>query len=265
YREQLWNHTPITDFWRIGRGTAKRLSAWGIYTQGDLARASLQSEEYLYEQFGIDAEIMIDHAWGLEPCTMREIKAYKPSSHSISSGQVLMEPYDYDKAELIVKEMTDLLVLELVEKHLVCSSMSLEIGYDRENVDSGNFNGTVVIDHYGRSVPKSAHGTTKFDSPTSSTSIIMSHMVELYESITDPSLTVRRVTISANNTVDEANATMQLDFFTDYEALEKEKRLQKAMLAIKGKYGKNAILKGMNLMEGGTSIDRNNQIGGHKA
>ena len=265
FRELLWGHTPITDFWRMGKGTAKKLAKWGIYTMGDLARASLHSEEQLYEQFGVDAEIMIDHAWGYEPCTMDKIKSYKATSHSISSGQVLHEPYDYEKAKLIVKEMTDLLVLDLVSKNLACDSVTLNVGYDRENVDKGGYKGTTVIDYYGRSVPKAAHGTTRFDQATSSTSTIMSGVVELYDRIVDPALTVRRITISANNVIDEANITGQLSFFTDYDALEKEKKLQKAMLSIKGKYGSNAILKGMNLMEGGTTIERNNQIGGHKA
>ncbi len=265
FRELLWGHTPITDFWRMGKGTAKKLAKWGIYTMGDLARASLHSEEQLYEQFGVDAEIMIDHAWGYEPCTMDKIKSYKATSHSISSGQVLHEPYDYEKAKLIVKEMTDLLVLDLVSKNLVCDSVTLNIGYDRENVDKGGFKGATVIDYYGRSVPKAAHGTTRFDQATSSTSTIMSGVVELYDRIVNHSLTVRRITISANNVVDEANVTGQLSFFTDYDALEKEKKLQKAMLSIKDKFGSNAILKGMNLMEGGTTIERNNQIGGHKA
>ena len=264
YRKLLWGHTPITDFWRMGKGTAKKLAKWGIYTMGDLARASLHSEEQLYEQFGIDAEILIDHAWGYEPCTMDMIKSYKTTARSISSGQVLSCPYDYEKAKLIVKEMTDLLVLDLVSKNLVCESVTLEVGYDRENVDKGGYKGTTVVDYYGRTIPKAAHGTTKFAQATSSTNTIMTKVVELYDRIVNPTLTVRRVTISANNVYDEADVTGQLSFFTDYDALEKEKKLQKAMLSIKGKYGSNAILKGMNLLEGGTARDRNNQIGGHK-
>lgn len=263
YRRLLWDHKPITDFWRIGSGIAKRLENSGIYTMGDIARTSVYNEDLLYHMFGIDAELLIDHAWGYEPCGMEEIKTYKPSTNSISSGQVLHSPYDFHKARIVVQEMTDLLVLELVDKGLVTDSLTLTIGYDRSNVDEGIYRGEVTYDRYGRGVPKSAHGTANLGTTTSSTKKIMTAVLELYDRIVSKELLVRRITLSANNLVEERYE--QYDLFTDPAELAKERKIQEAMLSIKKKFGKNAILKGMNLEEGATTIERNNQIGGHRA
>jgi DNA polymerase V len=291
YRKQLWEHRPLTDFWRVGRGYARKLEANGMYTMGDVARCSIgdendyYNEDLLYKLFGINAELLIDHAWGWEPCTIKEIKAYKPSENSISSGQVLQCPYDYDKARLVVREMTDLLVLDLVDKGLVTDQMVLTIGYDVENLTDPNrrklYKGGVTTDHYGRQIPKHAHGSINLEKQTSSTHLIMDAVTELFDRIVDKNLLVRRITVVANHVVDEKNVKkeekyVQLDLFTDYEAqrkqqlleeeaLEREKKIQQAMLSIKKKYGKNAILKGMNLEEGATAKSRNSQIGGHKA
>lgn len=263
YRRLLWDHKPITDFWRIGSGIAKRLENSGIYTMGDIARTSVYNEDLLYHMFGIDAELLIDHAWGYEPCGVEEIKTYKPSTNSISSGQVLHSPYDFHKARIVVQEMTDLLVLELVDKGLVTDSLTLTIGYDRSNVDEGIYRGEVTYDRYGRGVPKSAHGTANLGTTTSSTKKIMTAVLELYDRIISKELLVRRITLSANNLVEERYE--QYDLFTDPAELAKERKIQEAMLSIKKKFGKNAILKGMNLEEGATTIERNNQIGGHRA
>ena len=291
YRRILWNHRPLTDFWRVGRGYAKKLEEHGLYTMGDIARCSigkpneLHNEELLYKMFGINAELLIDHAWGYEPCTMEYIKAYKPETNSICSGQVLHCPYDFEKARLVVKEMTDLMVLDLVDKRLVTDQIVLTVGYDIENLtDSkqrGKYKGAVTVDRYGRKVPKHAHGTTNLKKQTSSTRLITEAVLELYDRIADKSLLIRRINITANKLVDESAVSKkeefeQLDLFTDYQArekeeakeeadLEREKRMQRAMLDIKKKFGKNAILKGMNLQEGATAKDRNEQIGGHKA
>ena len=291
YRKLLWNHTPLTDFWRVGRGYTRKLKEVGLYTMGDIARCSIgkpgeyYNEDLLYKLFGINAELLIDHAWGYEPCTIADIKAYKPESNSISSGQVLQCPYTWEKARLVVKEMTDLLVLDLVEKGLVTDQMVLTIGYDIENLSdparSRLYNGPVTTDHYGRQVPKHAHGTINLKRQTSSTQLIMQAVMELYDRIADRNLLIRRITLVANRVVFETSISKtdsfeQLDLFTDYEALrkkeaeeatnlEREKNMQKALLDIKKKYGKNAILKGMNLEEGATAKDRNAQIGGHKA
>ncbi len=263
YRKLLWDHKPITDFWRIGGGIAKRLESSGLYTMGDIARISLHHEDLLYRMLGIDAELLIDHAWGYEPCGMEEIKNYQPSTNSISSGQVLQYPYDFHKARIIVQEMTELLVLDLVEKGMVTDSLTLTIGYDRSNVDEGNYKDEITYDRYGRAVPKSAHGTANLGTTSSSTKKIMAAVMELYDRIVSKELMVRRVTISANNLVEERYE--QLDLFTDPAELLKERRMQQAMLSIKKKFGKNAILKGTDLEEGATTRDRNNQIGGHKA
>jgi DNA polymerase V len=263
YRRLLWDHKPITDFWRVGGGIAKRLESSGLYTMGDIARASLYNEDLLYRMLGIDAELLIDHAWGHEPCGMKEIKSYKPSTNSISSGQVLQHPYDSHKARIIVQEMTELLVLELVEKGLVTNSLTLSVGYDRGNVDEGQYMGEVTYDRYGRAIPKSAHGTANLGTTTSSTKKIMVSVMELYDRIVSKELMVRRVNLSANNLVEERYE--QLDLFTDPIEQAKERKMQEAMLHIKKKFGKNAILKGINLEEGATTRDRNNQIGGHKA
>lgn len=264
FRYLLWDHQPLTDFWQTGPGTVKRLARLGIHTMGELARASIYNEDMLFQEFGIDAEIMIDHAWGLEPCTMAEIKAYKPSTNSLSEGQVLSEPYDYEHARIIVAEMADSLVFQLTDKGLVTDGLTLDVGYDRENCDKGLYRGQVHIDHYGRSVPKGAHGSVKLDNPTSLGSVIITAVVELFDRIVNRSLTVRRITIAANRVVRD-EGVYQFDLFTDTEKQEKEKSLQKAMLGIKKKYGKNAVLKGTNYLEGATMRERNQQIGGHKA
>ena len=280
YRKLLWNHTPITDFWRVGKGYAKRLEKYGIYTMGDVARTSIKNEELLYKLFGVNAELLIDHSWGWECVTIESIKAYKPTSNSISSGQVLHCPYNYEKTKLIVKEMTELLTLDLVKKNLVTNQIVLTIGYDIDNLTvpsiSKFYNGEITIDRYGRKIPKHAHGTINLDHKTSSTKIIMEAAMNLYERIINDKLLVRRINITANNVINEADVKEeqnyeQIDLFVDYEEVNKkrekekaEKEIQKAMLNIKKKYGKNAILKGMNLQEGGTTIERNSQIGGHK-
>jgi len=291
YRRLLWNHRPLTDFWRVGHGYQKKLEVAGLFTMGDIARCSLggdneyHNEDLLYQMFGVNAELLIDHAWGWEPTTMDLIKSYKPETNSISSGQVLQCPYDAEKGKLIVREMTDLLVLDLVEKKLVTDQMVLTIGYDIDNLTDAkiksSYKGEVTTDHYGRKVPKHAHGTVNLKRQTSSTRIIMDAVMDLYDQIINPKLLIRRVTVVANHLVDESSIQEseqfeQLDLFTDYAALEKERkeeeerlskerRLQEAMLSVKKKYGKNAILKGMNLQEGATTIERNHQIGGHKA
>lgn len=290
YRKLLWNHRPLTDFWRVGRGYRKKLEAVGIYTMGDIARCSLggdrdyYNEELLYKMFGVNAELLIDHAWGWEPVTMDLIKAYKPESNSICSGQVLQYPYDFAKAKLIVQEMTDLLALDLVDKRLVTDQMVLTVGYDIDNLTDpkirNSYKGEVTVDRYGRKVPKHAHGTANLNRPTSSTQLILDAVLNLYERIVDPNLLVRRVTVTANHLVDESDSGQtekyeQMELFTDYaarekereeeeEKLAKERKMQEAMLTVKKKYGKNAMLKGMNLQEGATTIERNRQIGGHK-
>ena len=259
YRYLLWNHRPLTDFWMTGPGTVKRLEAHGIYTMGDLARFSIHGEDRLYEVFGVDAEILIDHAWGYEPCGMEQIKSYKPSTNSISEGQVLTCPYPNDKAKLIVREMAEILMFRLTEKKLVTESITLEIGYDRENVDKGGYRGLTQADRYGRIIPKAAHGTVRFDAPTNLGSTLINESAKLFERITDPALTVRRITLNANKvTPDEG--IYQVDFFTDTKKLEKEKKLQQAMLGIKNKYGKNAVLKASSYEEGATMRQRNAQI-----
>ena len=263
YREKLWSHKPITDFWRTGPGTAKRLEKYGIHTMGDIARMSLSDEDTLFKVFGIDAEILIDHAWGYEPCTLEDRKRYKPKTNSFSSGQVLQEPYSFDKARIVVREMTEELVLELVDKGLSSPSFTLEIGYDRINVDSGGFEGETKIDRYGRIVPKSAHGTANFGTYTSSSKKITDAVIRLFDEIVDKDLMVRRITIGANNVM--AESYEQFDIFTNSKDLEKEKKMQQAMISIKKRFGKNAILKGTNLEEGATMRDRHRQIGGHKA
>lgn len=291
YRRMFWTHRPLTDFWRVGKGYAKKLEANGLFTMGDVARCSIggsgeyYNEELLYKMFGINAELLIDHAWGWEPCTIADIKAYKPASSSVGSGQVLQCPYPFDKAKLIVREMTDLLVLDLVDKGLVTDQMVLTVGYDIENLTdpaiSRNYRGEVTIDAYGRRIPKHAHGSVNLGKLTSSTKRILEAVMDLYERIVDKNLLVRRVTVAANHVTEERAAIQsvtyeQLDLFTDYEAvlkqreeeekaLEREKRIQHALLDIKKKYGKNAVLKGMNLEEGAMTVERNKQIGGHKA
>ena len=279
YRKLLWNHRPITDFWRVGKGYANKLEKHHIYTMGDVARTSMYNEELLYKLFGINAELLIDHSWGWECVTIESIKAYKPTTNSICSGQVLHCPYNYENTRLIVKEMTELLSLDLVKKNLVTNQIVLEIGYDIDNLTDpeikGKYNGEVTTDRYGRNVPKHAHGTINIDHKTSSTKIIMEATVELYERIINKDLLVRRLNITANNVTNIADekekSYEQIDLFTNYEEINKnrkkeadELRIQKAMIDIKQKYGKNAIVKGMNLQKEGTTIERNGQVGGHR-
>lgn len=291
YRKLLWSHTPITDFWRVGRGYAKKLAAYGMYTMGDVARCSIgketdfYNEDFLYRLFGINAELLIDHAWGWEPVEMCDIKSYKPENNSICSGMVLQCAYDAGHARLVMREMADLMSLDLVEKGMVTDQIVLTVGYDIENLSRPEirkkYHGPVTKDHYGRTVPKHAHGTENLKVPTASSRMLMEAAERLYDRIVNPDLLVRRITITANHVIRETDKKdtqtfEQLDLFTDYRALEKqrkeeakelekEKKMQQAMLSIKKKFGKNAILKGMNLEEGAMARQRNEQIGGHKA
>ena len=261
YRRKYWTHKPLTDFWRIGRGLAARLEANGMHTLGDVARCSLVCEERLYKLFGVNAELLIDHAWGWEPCTIADIKSYKPDTNSLSCGQVLSEPYTFDKAKLVVREMTDQLVLDLVSKHLVTDQMQLGIGYDVSCCD-----GDMVRDFYGRDVPRPAHGSINLPRLTSSTQLVTDAVMTLFDRIVDRKLLIRRMYVVAGHTVDESgNTAVQLDLFGSAGDDEKERRRQEAIIAIKKKFGKNAILKGMNFEEGATAIQRNARIGGHKA
>ncbi|MBR6332476.1 MAG: hypothetical protein IKR78_05045 [Dehalococcoidales bacterium] len=291
YRRLLWDHKPITDFWRVGHGYAKRLASIGLETMGDIARCSVgrpdqfYNEDRLYKLFGINAELLIDHAWGWEPCTLEDIRSYRPENNSLSSGQVLKEPYPYDKARIIVSEMTDLLVLDMVDKGLVADQFVLTVVYDVENLrskTSSAYKGEVKADYYGRMVPKHAHGTANLGKYSSSTKLILGKILELFDSIVDRKLTIRRIYVVANHIMPERYLRIedagpkQLDLFTDFEEqkrqedhekeeMEKERRGQDALIKIRKKYGKNAILKGMNFEEGATTIERNNQIGGHRA
>ena len=291
YRRLLWTHRPLTDFWRVGRGYARKLEENGLFTMGDIARCSLGSasdyynEDLLYRLFGVNAELLIDHAWGYEPCTMADIKSYRPDTSSIVSGQVLQYPYTAEKARLVVREMADALALDLVEKGMVTGQLTMTVGYDIENLADPDtrrqYQGEVTVDRYGRRVPKHAHGTANLDRQTSSSLLITDAVAALYDRIINPRLLVRRISLSANrivpaSSVKEQEIYEQLDLFTDYAALrkeqeeekrilEREQKMQKAMLEIKKKYGKNAILKGISLEEGATARERNRQIGGHKA
>ena len=294
YRELLWTHEPLTDFWRVGPGYQKKLWQAGLRTMGDIARCSLgkpgefYSEELLYQMFGVNAELLIDHAWGYEPCTIAQIRAYKPQSSSLGCGQVLPCPYTAGKARIVVQEMIDGISLELVEKRLVTDQLVLTVGYDIENLTRPEirkvYKGPVTTDRYGRRVPKHAHGTWNLPRATSSSSELLEAMAALYDKIVNPALLIRRMSLSACHVVNEKMAKEreqketfeQLDLFTDYSvieqkqkkkaaAFEKERKKQEALLSIRKKFGKNAILKGMNLEEGATTRDRNNQIGGHKA
>ena len=259
YREKYWTHRPLTDFWRIGRGTEARLAKAGMYTLGDVARMSLRREDVLYKLFGVNAELLIDHAWGWEPCTMADIKSYRPATSSLSSGQVLKEPYPFEKARLIAREMTDLLSLELVERKLVTSQMVLHVGYE-----AGAGNGPMVKDWYGRLTPKPAHGSVNLPFPTSSTAIILRSMMELFDKIVDKTLPVRRLYVVASELMQEEKVEgRQLSLFEEPGDLERERRQQEVILEIRRKFGKNAILKGMNFEEGATTRERNQQIGGH--
>lgn len=283
YRKLLWNHKPLTSFWRVGKGIASKLEKNGLHTMGDIARCSLNNENLLYNLFGVNAELLIDHAWGWEPTTIEEVKSYKPERNSISSGQVLHSPYKYEKAKLIVREMIDLLSLDLTDKHLVTKQLVLDIGYDIENlinpVIRKLYNGEVTIDNYGREIPKHSHGTINLDYNTSSTKVLSKKCLELYDRIVNKNLLIRKINITACNVLDENKGKNevvyeQLNLFCsaddseqnieDKRSQEEDNKLQHVLLNIKNKYGKNSILKGMNLEEGGTTIDRNNQIGGHK-
>ena len=265
YRRKYWAHRPLTDFWRIGKGTVNRLAALGLYTLGDVARRSLTDEESLYKAFGVNAELLIDHAWGWEPCTMSQIKSYRPVTSSLSSGQVLTRPYSAQEAGLIVREMTDLLVLDLVEKKLVTDQIVLHIGY--ESGPAADYKGVVVTDWYGRPTPKPAHGSVNLPGATSSTTIILKAAMELFQRIIDPTLQVRRIYVVASHILPEEKADgLQLGLFDQAPVdLDKERRQQEAILEIRRRFGKNAILKGMNFEDAATTRERNSQIGGHKA
>ncbi|MCD7884066.1 MAG: DNA methylase [Lachnospiraceae bacterium] len=264
YRAKLWTHTPLTDFWQVGRATARKLEKHYLYTMGDVARESLSNPEWFYSTFGINAEILIDHAWGIEPVTMAHIKNYKADNHSLTEGQVLSEPYDFDKAKIIVREMADSLILQLTEKSLVTDLLTLDIAYDRENVDKGRVYSDVKSDHYGRLVPKPAHGSTRLNSPTNLGSIIIDAVSGIFESIAEPGLTIRKISISAGH-LSEDDGCYQMDLFTDTAKQERERKMQSAMASIKKRYGKNAVLKGTSYLEGATMRERNGQIGGHRS
>ncbi len=284
YKKELWNHKPLTDFWRVGKGYTKKLEEHGMYTMGDIARMSINNEDFLFKLFGVNAEFLIDHAWGYEPCTIKDAKNYKPLNSSINQGQVLHCPYNFGKAKLIVKEMIDNLVLELVDKHLKTDQIVLTIGYDIENLTNPSierrYKGEITIDAYGRKVPKHSHGTANIDHKTSSTKTITNEVMKLYDKIVNPILLVRRLNVTACNIVNEEYKEStpiieQIDLFTNYEEVSKqkekslkdeieEKKIQKALLNIKKKYGKNSILKAMNYEEGATAKDRNLEVGGHK-
>ena len=284
YKKELWSHQPLTDFWRVGRGYAKKLEANHIYTMGDIARTSLVNEDLLFKLFGVNAELLIDHAWGYEPCTISDAKNYKPLKNSISSGQVLHCAYDYNKAKLVVREMVDSLTLDLVDKHLISNQFVLTIGYDIENLldpkIASLYHGEITTDNYGRSIPKHAHGTVNIDHRTSSTSIITNEVMKLYDKIVNRHLLIKRITLTAcdivnENFQDNVVITKQLDLFSNANIVNKakelelyneveERKIQRTLLDIKNKYGKNSILKGMNLKEGSTQKDRNEQVGGHR-
>ncbi len=279
YRRLMWDHQPLTDFWRVGRGTARRLESLGIRTMGQIARCSVHSEEALYRLFGVNAELLIDHAWGWEPCTIEQIKAYRPDSRSLSSGQVLSSPYDFSRARVVVQEMADAMALELVDKRLVTDRITLTIGYDAQNGKNGGYHGKLTTDHYGRPVPKHGHGSSALERATSSRRLISKAVTSLFDRITDKSLLIRRMTLSCDNVTGETGMSAteeQGDLFADYDKIEaarkmeeaeldKERRMQQTLLSIKKKYGKNAILRGLDFEEGATTIMRNRQIGGHKA
>ncbi len=286
YRKLLWDHRPLTSFWRVGRGIAEKLAKYGIETMGDIARTSINNEALLYRLFGVNAELLIDHAWGWEPVGMEHIKAYKPETSSMSSGQVLQEPYTFEKARNVVMEMADAISLDLVEKRLVTNQLILTVGFDRESLErpevAARYQGNIVSDYYGRAVPKHAHGTANLNGHSSSSKEIIEAVISLYDKIVDHNLLIRRLNITTNNIICETEASnkpkgpVQLDLFTDYEELaveaekkhaerDKERKMQEALIAIKHRFGKNAILKGTSFSEGATARERNNQIGGHKA
>lgn len=275
YRKLLWSHVPLTDFWRVGKGYAAKLNEHNIYTMGDIALCSINNEDLLYDLFGVNAELLIDHAWGYEPCTMKDIKSYKPLNNSISSGQVLHCPYNYNDTKIIIKEMTDSLVLDLVKKNLVTDSVALILDYDINNKE---YNGTLTLDHYGRKVPKPSNGRINLEYKTSSQEIIIPKIIELYNKIVNKSLLIKRVTIVFNNLemaskISNKKIYKQINLFNinkvneinEISRLKEENKLNKTVIELKEKYGKNAVLKGINLLECSTMVERNNQIGGHKA
>ncbi len=286
YRRELWDYRPITKFWRVGHGIAQKLALYGIDTMGKLARMSEQNEELLYRLFGMNAELLIDHAWGWESCTMEAVKAYRPESNSFSSGQVLQEPYNFKKARVVIREMAEGMALDLVRKQMVTDQLVLTVGYDAENLTNpairAKYHGEITTNHYGKLVPKHAHGTFNFEKPTSSSRLIMEGTAELFDRCVNPDLLIRRMNLTTNHVVPESSVSekvkppQQLDLFTDYEALrrerqekqarlDKERRMQEAQLKIKQRFGKNAILRGLNFDEGATAKERNKQIGGHRA
>lgn len=270
YKRLLWDHRPLTDFWQIGHGIGKKLEEKGIYTMGDIARCSLgkqsdfYNEKLLFDLFGVNAELLIDHAWGMESCTMQDIKRYRPISNSVGSGQVLREPYSFDRAKIIVREMTESLVLDLVDKALVTEAIVLHVNYDREAIGR-DYTGATKIDQYGRRVPRPAHGTANLGTATSSTVRILEAMLSLYDKIVDKNLTIRKLTITAIRVVPEDSVVQQMDLFADPEQRYKERQLQKTMLSLQKRFGKNIVLKGYDLQEGATKVERNQQIGGHRA
>ena len=286
YRRQLWDYRPITKFWRVGTGIAEKLAVYGIDTMGKVARLSVQNDEVLYRMFGVNAELLIDHAWGWEPCTIEAVKAYRPETNSLSSGQVLTEPYTAKKARVVIREMAEGMALKLVSKRLVTDQLVLTVSYDVESLTRpeirAKYHGEITNNYYGKPVPKHAHGTYNLDRPSSLSSALMDAAAELFDKHVNTDLLIRRLNITANHVIPEqiatkqANAPQQLDLFTDYEALakqkqaeqartDKERRMQEVQLRIKQRFGKNAILRGLNFDEGATAKDRNNQIGGHKA
>ena len=286
YRRELWDYRPITKFWRVGKGIANKLAMYGIDTMGKLARLSMQNEELLYQMFGVNAELLIDHAWGWEPCTIADVKDYRPETNSFSSGQVLQEPYDFEKARVVIREMAEGMALSLVSKRMVTDQIVLTVGYDAESLTRpeirDKYHGEITTNYYGKAVPKHAHGTWNFDTMTSSSSLMMTAAAELFDRLVNPDLLIRRLNLTVNHVVPESVAAVQhtepqqLDLFTDYEALkkqkqeeqarlEKERRIQEVQLKIKQRFGKNAILRGLNFSEGATAKERNEQIGGHKA
>ena len=297
YRRELWDFRPLTKFWRVGHGIAEKLAFYGIDTMGKIARMSVQNEELLYQLFGVNAELLIDHAWGWEPCTIEAVKSYRPETNSFSSGQVLQEPYDFKKARVVIREMAEGMALDLVSKRLVTDQLVLTVGYDAECMTRpeirNKYHGEITTNYYGKVVPKHAHGTFNFEMPTSSSRLIMDGATEIFDRQVNPDLLIRRLNLTTNHVVSETSISsqgkvpqwlwasahsqgMQLDLFTDYEALaqqhqeeqaklDKERRMQEAQLKIKKRFGKNAILRGLNFEEGATAKDRNKQIGGHKA
>ena len=286
YRRELWDYRPLTKFWRVGRGVAKKLASYGIDTMGKLARQSVLNEELIYKLFGVNAELLIDHAWGWEPCTMEAVKAYRPETNSFSSGQVLQEPYSFKKARVVIQEMAESMALDLVKKRCVTNQLTLTVGYDVECLKRpeilAKYHGEITTNYYGKLVPKNAHGTYNFEYPTSSSRLIMDGAAALYDRIVNPDLLIRRLNLTTNHVVPETRVPVkrsvpqQLDLFTDYESaekrrqkeqvqLDKERRIQEVQLKIKQRFGKNAILRGLNFDEGATAKERNKQIGGHRA